>query len=124
MGALHVAHALPAGGRRGEQPVLLGDVPADARAEGVVAVEWRELALVALDRTTLAVVVEISRDDHRRGPQVGREQLRDAPGEHAGYVLVTRVLPYSLYPLWWRPCQRPRRPGRSPPPSSARPRAG
>ena len=106
-----IAHPLPS--RRGcrQHPELLGHAAVDAGCERVVTVQRPELRAIALDGGALAGVVLHRGHDHRRRPQVGPEQLRHPPREHAGDVLVAGVLvaePREVRARRARPGRRPR----------------
>ena len=78
--------------RRGQVPELLGDAPLHAGAERVVLLERGDLRRVAPDGASLALLVGHVRDDGGRRPGLGAQQLRHAPGQQPGYVLVAVVL--------------------------------
>ena len=54
--------------------------------------QWGDLAGVAEDGPALALLVGHERDDGRRGPGLGAQQLGHPPGQEAGDVLVAVVL--------------------------------
>ena len=58
----------------------------------MVPIQRWQLRPVALDRGALALVVDNDGHGHRRGPEIRAEELRDAPRQHPGDVLVAAVL--------------------------------